>query len=449
MALTPKQNLSAGRMLVRKAAPYFTHAVMSLIPKEAPGLGTMGVSKNWVLYWDPEWTAKLEPKQVMAVLIHEVSHVLRDHAGRRESMGAHPKLWNIAADCEINDDIKAMGLDLPHADSCCFPEKFGLKDGDLAESYYQELRKNAKEIKTPGQGDGGGQGDDEGEGGGGQGDGDKDGPASGQGWCGSGAGRGLPDEPVEKDGKGNVMGRSEVDAKRIIGHTAKEIQKASAKGQGSVPAGWQVWADDILQPAKVPWGKELARQVRGAVAYQAGCVDYSYSRPSRRQAAYGYGVGRPVMPTLRAPKPRVGVALDTSGSMMGDAITQALSEIGGILKAVRAEVEFLACDCEVHEVQKVRTMADLQRAAKGGGGTSFVPVFEKLDEMRNPPQILVFCTDGCGDAPAQPPKNVPHVIWVLTGSHKQVPYVHSGTKPVSWGKIIEVDDDGASEKKVA
>jgi predicted metal-dependent peptidase len=63
--------------------------------------------------------------------------------------------------------------------------------------------------------------------------------------------------------------------------------------------------------------------------------------------------------------------------------------------------------------------------------------------MKNVPDVLVFLTDGCGQAPATQPKKVPHVIWVLCGEHKQVPFVYEegDHSEVSWGKIIEIDSD--------
>ena len=435
---SPKAQLAAGRIKARQKVPFLSHAIMSMVPKEAPGLNTMGVTKNWMLLWDPEWLLTLTLDEVAAVLVHEVSHLLRDHAGRCAAMAADHSLWNIAADMEINDDIALMQMPLPKR--AVYPKTRGCKDGEVAESYYHQLRQHQPpKPQQQGKGDKGeGQeGDkkpDEGEGEGGQGQ-----PKVAQGWCGSGGGKPLPNEGDDTDGNGNRVGRSDVEAAGIRRQTAEEIKKQSAKSQGSVPGGWQVWADTIIAPPKVNWAKELARNIRGDIAVQAGAVNYTMSRPSRRQGALGWGKGRPVLPTLRAPKPRVIVGLDTSGSMSGDAIERAAAEIAGILRTVKADVEFIACDSEIHTVTKIRSTKDFSKAFQGGGGTSFVPVFEHVDKMRSP-GLFVFLTDGGGDAPAVQPSNIKNVIWVLCGRHKTMPYKQGGGH-VDWGKFIEVNDD--------
>ena len=57
-------------------------------------------------------------------------------------------------------------------------------------------------------------------------------------------------------------------------------------------------------------------------------------------------------------------------------------------------------------------------ARKGGGGTSFVPVFDwvedRIAEGEDVPQCLIYLTDGYGDAPEVEP-DYP-VLWVCTSS---------------------------------
>jgi predicted metal-dependent peptidase len=86
---------------------------------------------------------------------------------------------------------------------------------------------------------------------------------------------------------------------------------------------------------------------------------------------------------------------------------------------------------------KARTWREVVRHLKGGGGTDFVPVFEAAAHMRPRPEVLVFCTDGMGPAPAEPPYPL-RVIWLLVGPYKQRPYAYNG--PITYGEFIEVDD---------
>lgn len=457
--LNPQEKLAAARARACiKLTPYFSDVILGLIPRESPGLGTLAVTARMVLAWDPAWVETITVEELAWVLVHECGHVLRGHHKRCEAIGADPFLWNIAGDAEINDDLIAMGAKLPGKP--VLPAHLDCKDGDIAETYYRALRQQAEDQRAgssaggkTGEGEGEGEGEGAGEkgepsenGSGGEGKGKKGAghghggkPCPGSGWCGSAAGRAVPGEPADGDGPG----RSDIDQERIKMQVAEAIKREMQQGRGNIPGGWDAWADGMLKPPRVPWEQKLARALRGAVSWTAGRVDYTYARPSRRQAAVGYGPGRPILSSLRSPVPRVAVGVDTSGSMGEVGITRAASEIAGILKSVRAEVEFIACDCQVNEQRKVRNVKDLNGAFKGGGGTSFCPAFEALGKLKPVPSIFVFVTDGQGDAPKDPPKGVGRVIWVLVGPHRCKPEVRGGGE-VEYGEFIEIEEVDAA-----
>ena len=94
---------------------------------------------RWRLYYNEEWVASHSVEETAAVLIHEVSHLLREHDARSAAAVKHEQLWNTAADCEINDDLLAEGLPLP--DNPPTPERFGFSNGENAETYYRQLLK--------------------------------------------------------------------------------------------------------------------------------------------------------------------------------------------------------------------------------------------------------------------------------------------------------------------
>jgi predicted metal-dependent peptidase len=409
-----------------------------------------------VLLWCPTFVDRVTVEQLAAVLVHEVGHVLRDHSGRCKMLSANPKLWNIAGDAEINDDLRD-DWDLPD-EGGVQPEKLGLKPGLTAEEYYANLRQEMEkqagdEGDESGEGDGSGEDGDgggsedgqetksgsgkgKGQGGkkkskGGTGTNEEDKPSGpAKGWCGSGAGRALPGEPSESE----EAGKSQSDLERLRNEVAEAIKREASQGRGTVPAGWQRWAEEWLQPAKIPWRQKLARIVRGAVAFKSGAVDLTYRKRSRRQAGVGYGPGAPILPAYHAPVPKVECWLDTSGSMGGDEVKRGLSEINGVLKATGAEVVFGACDAAVHSRGAVRRWQDLVPMVKGGGGTDFRPIFEEVSKPSRRfqrPDVLIFCTDGCGPAPEHPPVGMV-VIWVLIGKYKKT--------PATWGEVIEVEE---------
>jgi predicted metal-dependent peptidase len=366
----------------------------------------VGVTKEWLLLWDPQAIQEWDVSGIACALEHECWHVLRRHAERCEKASLDHTLFNIAGDLEINDDMISAGAMFPHGTGIK-PADFGLKDGGLAEQYYHDIRKQCSDgqgghSKAPSK------------------------PSVGQGWCGSAGGHSMPDEP-EGQAEG---GRSATEKERIRKQVAHEIQ--SAKSRGNVPEAYLRWADEQLGTPKIPWQQKLSRATKMAVAWKMGAVDYRYDQPSRRQAGLGYGVGKPILPALRKSVPEVWFVCDTSGSMGKEELTAALREGAGAIKATGAPVTFLAADADVHEVKKVTRWEEIIPLMKGGGGTDFTPVFslaEKPGKVARP-EILIFATDGDGTCPEKAPVGI-RVIWLLVGRYKRA--------PCDWGEQVEVD----------
>lgn len=432
LGLNPRQALAAARFWAIEKAPYFSHAILSLQPFEVPNgtlspIGTFGVTARGVLYYEVQALERWSTPEAGTVLIHEVLHWIRDHAGRCATLAADPKLFNLAGDYEINDDLLAMQLPLPDGGGMQ-PARDGFPINRTAEEYYQLLQQQAQQGK-------GGDGKD---------------PGFGQTCsCGSASGHAHPAEPddggkgagdeQDEDGGGVDRPRGhDVDVLEAIRQaTATAVSDAVTRGVGNIPRGVARWAEERLTPPKVPWTTKLARAGRGAVAYRPGATDYSFNRVSRRQGGLGFGPGRPVAPAMVTRVPNVAVAVDTSGSMGASELERALIESTAIMRAIGAEIQFVACDCKVHAIERVRSPKQLQASFKGGGGTSFVPVFHALEELRPRPEVMIFITDGGGDAPRVAPKGT-HVIWLLVGSHRMRPFYKGNA--INWGEFIEVDE---------
>lgn len=437
---SPRDKLATARLAARQRYPYFSSALLNLIPREAPGLGTLGVTESMLLLWDPDAVARWSLEKLTGVLVHEVGHILRAHARRAKALGiigqdGRPldpqlaKLWNVAGDLEINDDLAENHPEcfLPNdLEAGLLPKKFKLEDGLTAEAYYADLRQQQEEQNEGDGQDGEGDGDgSEGKGGGPGGD-----PMRGR--CGSCAGNPVDGEPKGEgsNGQGNE-GRSEVEVERVRKEVAEAVKAEVSRGRGSVPAGWARWADATLTPPKVRWQDKLARICRNAVAWKAGAVDLHHRTMSRRQWGIGIGPGRPMLPALRAPIPHIGVIVDTSGSMGQSELNAALRETKGILTGVGARITFSANDAEVHELKTVTNWQELAKLLKGGGGTDFRPAFDAMEKAKPRPDVVVYITDGDGPAPDVAPAWC-RTIWLLVGAHRRV--------PCSWGEFIELED---------
>ncbi|MAF36523.1 hypothetical protein CL622_05405, partial [archaeon] len=98
------------------------------------------------------------------------------------------------------------------------------------------------------------------------------------------------------------------------------------------------------------------------------------------------------------------IAVDTSASITKDILTDFTTEMKGIVELADKTVVF-ACDAKVHHTAELTTFSDILKETSlvGGGGTSFVPVFEKIEEMKIAPDVLIYLTDGYGRFPDYAP----------------------------------------------
>ena len=94
------------RLVAAEQMPYFMRALFAAAPLAAPGLGTFAVDRWWRLYADPalllddrQWS----PATRGGVLLHEVLHLLGDHAGRADALPQPYRhlAWNYATDAEM------------------------------------------------------------------------------------------------------------------------------------------------------------------------------------------------------------------------------------------------------------------------------------------------------------------------------------------------------------
>ncbi len=411
--------LGKARLIVRAGAPYFRSALVSLVPRSTDGLGTIGVTERGVLMYDPEWLVQFPADVVAGALVHEILHVLHKHTTGRRGHRNHV-LFNAASDLAINPTVLEMGFKLPDGKNHgMFPKDFGWPEGETAEQYYDRLMKAADGLMK------------------------KVLEHIGEHQCGSGAGNPFEQEPKDDGGKGkgqggdnadgesDFEGRTDAQLARVAQQVANAIeQHAAQKGRGSMPAGLERWAKDMLTPPKVPWRAMLQRALRAEVAFRPGASVHRYDGPSRRQAGIGYGEGKPIFPRLRQPVPRVAFLLDTSGSMSDEQLGLATSEANGVLRATGADITFAVCDAAMHGMKSVKSAGEMLRMLKGGGGSDFTPAFEELAKQHPRPEIVIAATDGDITVPKSAPTWA-RVVWLLVGK---------GTRPPApWGTAVMVD----------
>lgn len=426
-----REAFRTARLVAYHSCPYYASGLFSLQPVAAPGLKTFAVDKFWRLYMDPELLVgddAWSPVDAGGVLLHEMGHLLRVHAARAEGLPQpyHHNAWNLAGDAEINDDLIDAGVPLP--EGVVTPQALGCLPHDVAEHYYEFLvASQPPQPNSPNQsgqsgGSGSGQSDNSPAGSGSGKSTPKSGKGSGSGrsaiadllddegpGCGSGAGTApVPGElPAAHEIDGHA-GVDEATGGMIRRRVAEAVREAASKSRGSVPAGMQRWADDVLAPAKIAWNRVLRSIVRRALCDASGRVQFTYKKPSRRSG------GGLIFPTMRGPRIRVSIVVDTSGSMSRADLSAALSEIRGVLKSAGVSgdrVTVITCDAESGAAQRISRVEDVQLV--GGGGTDMRVGIDAAEKSRPDSHVILTITDGLTPWPDKPTKA--RLVCVIVG----------------------------------
>jgi predicted metal-dependent peptidase len=367
-------------------------------------------------YYNPEYIAGLSLEQTQFMLAHEALHCALSHFARRAHRLQHR--WDLACDYAINPLLIDDGLK-PPPNTLHMP----LYKGMTAEEIYpllddndqsQTLDKHAYDCQAGGRGQA--HGNDRGMR---EGDVEKGRPGPEDGGLSEGSANPKPrgegtegpagePEPLTPDERETLAVQWQ---HRMAGAAQQAMQAGKLGGE------LRRMIDHLLQP-QLPWRMLLARYMT-ARAHD----DYSFSRPSRREGAY-------IMPSLRSQQLDLVVAVDTSGSIKDDEMEAFIDEVDALKGQVRARVTLLPCDARLSDGAPwtFEPWEQFRRPAgiRGGGGTSFVPVFDWVERAGRHPDLLVYFTDADGVFPkAEPPYPV---IWLVKGRSN-----------VPWGQRIQLN----------
>jgi predicted metal-dependent peptidase len=310
---------------------------------------------------------ELSDKELAFVIAHEASHKMYRHLTTYKKLhDENHSLANQACDYVINIMLKDCDPDCSVIQMPTY--KSGLKKGEVMGLIDERFRgMNAKQIfdilKEEDDGEGG-EGGEDGEGGFDEHD-----------WGGA---KDLSDEEKKQ---------LERDIDQAIRQGVMARQKIAGKGAGGLDRELQ----DLLEP-KVDWREVLREFVKATCKAKDTS---SWRKPNRRFLGTGT-----YMPSMIGEK--VGhlvIAIDTSGSIGQDELSDFLSEVKGIAEEVNpSQVDLIYWDSEVagHEEYTENDVASIISSTKpkGGGGTSPSCVSEYLKDKKIEPECIIMLTDG-------------------------------------------------------
>ena len=397
--------LAAARLLAAEAQPFLAVALYALTPIADSSQPTFAVDDRWRLRINPAKLSEWSVREVAGVLLHEVSHVVRDHAGRARTVGVWDKheqyLWNLGADAEINDDLRAAKVELP--EPAVYAKTFNLPAGKVAEFYYSRLTQRRTVPEVPGI------------------------------ECGAGChGRG-DDGATSETFAAWPAGLTDAEALLLRRRVAEAIVVSVGKQPGQMPGGWTRWAEALLRP-RVDWKLLLSSAIRSAMAAVAGAADYSYRRPARRQSP---GI---VLPAMQRPLPKIAIIVDASGSVDDAQLQQAWTEVHGCLRALGARRDLLTVYAADVTTRRLAGPPKRQIWLIGGGGTDMAAAINTVLRQTARPDLVVVITDGLTPWPDHKPAR-PIIVALLPTAVKHPPIP-------PWARTIEIErNDGETRDR--
>ncbi|MDJ1174261.1 vWA domain-containing protein [Roseofilum capinflatum] len=350
------ERLVSGCLLrLRMKSPFFATLALFTnisVTKTVPTAATNGKD----IFLNADFFRGLSVPEMDGVFLHEVLHAALRHVIRRGTR--EPLVWNIAADIVVNGMVLQQagiaGIALPPGHI----RDMSLEDLSV-EEVYELLCKQAKSY-------------------------------------------GLGDRDLlDPDGSGTLSQDQKTTLEtywQAAMHKAMTIAKT--QNAGKLPAGFsREW--DSLKEAQLDWRSHLWR--------------YLVKTPTDFQGFDRRFIGRGLyLETLEGETVHVFVAVDTSGSIGGEELSLFMSEIKGILGSYpHLKCELYYADADVYGPYTLDKTGPLPKPV-GGGGTSFCPFFEKIENRENwhDSRVCVYLTDGYGNFP-NPAPDYP-VLWVVT-----------------------------------
>ena len=388
--------------------PLYGHLVIYLKLIESKSVDTIAINANSEVYYNPDFIKKYSDEvEIKFLLLHELLHLLLGHCFEIHKFKDQDlKLYMIAADIVVNymleklnryywdfkhkPDLKEIGLWPDVSNDSIQIGLYTVKDISKKSTMniYEELRENLKEkiekkpidviLKHSFDQKTGGK-------------------------------KKIPPELI-KDLKEKLKARI-VNASMIA-----KLQGCDTKGLDRI---FKIWF-----PATIRWSS-LIRHLMSKMKYKG-----SWRKPSKKYYPKFYLPSRVKTKSLKAV-----IAFDTSGSISDKEFNRIVSEVLGLVSEFRSFEFWIAdCDTEIYNFFKVtpENKEKLRKVKyKGRGGTSFVPVFEKIKkELNDKIDLLIYFTDGYGEFPKKKP-NYP-VYWVRTTESAFVDW--------PFGKVIKLNN---------
>jgi len=377
--MTVQEKVKKARVGLLLDQPFFGSLLTRLKMIEKPNSNIIATDGENIFY-DPILMDSYSLPVVKGILAHETMHPAFLHHCRGK--GKDHETWNKACDYAINDIILKANLELPK--DILYNSQF---KNMSAEEIYNIIYKSSN-------------------------DSDKNGEKQEQG-KGQNTSNNMSNSSQNKDKIpkwGDVIQSKEKSKQEVDWKTSFKQAMSFAEQQGKTPGGMERFIKEVINP-EVPW-ETILRDFVDRTARN----DYSFKRPNARYIQSGF-----YLPSLISNElPEIVIAIDTSGSISDKDIAKAEGELQSISDLFNTTIKVLYCDSHLHEdkIQEFQSNDVIKLKPFGGGGTSFIPVFDYISKNEEP-SCLIYFTDMYGSFPNYTP-DYP-VLWINTGNGNNKP----------------------------
>ena len=328
------------------------------------------------LEYSREFLENTSISELEFVLANGAMHQSLAHENRKN--GRSGWLWQMATDMAINDMLVENGLDKPN--EAQYRVRFA---GMYAEEIYAELKADilreddnleyeADDVDDV-------QGNDK---------------------------QDKQEEPDKKQTQEELQEeilQEQLLAEEAISLLASEFQKGEAPSHID-----RFFKLDFL--GKIDWRDELK-----AALDRYFRDDYVLIPPNKKFLSQGI-----YLPSTTSQTFRLVIAVDSSGSVDEELLSQFLSEVNFLMSLVsHYQIELIVCDEKIHSHKTFYSGETLEVDIKGGSGTDFRPVFKFVESEFDDVKLLLYFTDLEGRFPSEEPNY--SVKWV-TPKEEDIPF---------------------------
>ena len=388
---------------------------------------------------NPGFILDLSDDEAYSYLLHQVMHLALQHDKRRLTRDA--EVWNLAADIVINHIIR-QSTSWPVAPRTAWDDRFTKHS---VEQVYKELLREAEETLPQTQAP----------------DSKHESPHeqpvdSGlQAAAQHRANQQAPSQDTSMDSSDGISSdstsQSLVDNSCLRFYSAhNDLETAAESGtERDLKAEAAYWDGAVVQANVAAAANKNQGVLPGALKREFECLQLSrvdwrkelWRFVSRRQSDFSEFDQRHIhrgqyLEELSVDSLAMVVAIDTSGSITPKQLGIFMRELAEI-QQLHADVQIRLYYCDADVIGPYDLSAQQRVAPTGGGGTSFIPLFDAVADLSliEQPDCLVYFTDGYGDFPGKAPAYP--TLWLLVDDGIPV-------SDVPWGTAVCIPDSGAN-----